>query len=456
MQDSRKRKTGTASWQFKAWFGTLLYCCSMLALGQTRAPNIIFIMTDDLGYGDLSSYGAPDLRTPTLDRLAREGVRFTDFYSNAPTCSPTRAGLLTGRYQQRYGIEFPLPSADPEGRQGLVAEGHSLPELVRSAGYHTALMGKWHLGLGEDKSPLAHGFDHFFGFKTGFIDYYTHLNGVGAPDLWLDNALHEEEGYMTDLITQHSVRYIREHAGEPFFLSVQYNAPHWPYQVPDQPSVAINNGVHLQPHESGAGTREDYVAIMERADQGIGEILQALEDAGLADNTLVIYTNDNGGEWLSRNTPLFHRKWSVWEGGIRVPAIMRWPGVIPAGQVSPQVGITMDFTATILAAAGATLPAGYQPEGINLLPVASGAAPVAERTLFWRSNTARAVRSGDMKLVVDGSATFVFNVREDLGEALDLTNASQAVATRLRGLLDAWVAEVDAERTRRNPPPARN
>jgi arylsulfatase A-like enzyme len=423
-----------------------------LAPAQSSQPNILYIMTDDVGYGDLSSYGAPDISTPVLDQLARDGVRFTDFYSNGPTCSPTRAGLLSGRYQQRYNIEAPLGSGKRGEGQGLNAEGHSLPTLLKTAGYATALFGKWHLGYDERKSPLAHGFDEFFGFKSGYIDYYTHNDGEGNPDLWENDKPVQLEGYMTDLITRRAVGYIREHATAPFFLSVQYNAAHWPYQPPGKPSVAPRNAVHIQPQEPDASTRADYVAMLEHADKGIGEVLRALDEAGIADNTLVIFTNDNGGEWLSRNAPLFNRKFSVWEGGIRVPSIMRWPGVIPGGRVLDQVGITMDFTATMLAVGGAQLPEGYQPEGINLMPIVSGEAPAVERTLFWRANNTNAVRSGDYKLVSQGGSTFIFNVREDPGERHDLTNVSQSIAQRLQALLKEWTDDVDAERTTRIPP----
>lgn len=430
--------------------------CSLLVCSVTQAqparPNIVFIMTDDAGYGDLGIYGAPDVRTPVLDQLARDGVRFTNFYSNGPTCSPTRAGLISGRYQQRYNVEAPLPTAPRAEGRGLRAEGHSLPHLLKTAGYDTALVGKWHLGYEPDQSPEAHGFDYFFGFKAGFVDYYQHTNSDGEPDLWENGQLVTEEGYMTDLITERAVRYIRERRNGPFFLSVQYNAPHWPYQPPDRPSVAPRNAAHLQPWEDNPGTRADYVAMLERVDQGVGQILEALDEAGIADDTLVIYTNDNGGEWLSRNAPTTNRKFSVWEGGIRVPAIMRWPGVIPAGQVSEQVGITMDFTATMLAVAGATLPEGYTPEGIDLLPIVTGAAPPVERTLFWRAGNASAVRSGDLKLIQQGQQLFfVFNVREDPAERNDLTNTSQADAKRLYGLLRAWHEDVDAEAATRQP-----
>lgn len=424
--------------------------CSTLLQAQPEQPNIIFIMTDDVGYGDLSSYGAPDLRTPVLDQLAADGVRFTDFYSNGPTCSPTRAGLMTGRYQQRYGIEAPLPNVTRANGHGLAAEGHSLPALLQQAGYSTGLLGKWHLGYAPEQSPEAHGFDYFFGFKSGYVDYYQHTDGGGDHDLFEYGQPVETEGYMTDLITGRAVRFIQQHADEPFFLSIQYNAAHWPYQRPNEPSVAIRNAAHLQPVEPDTGTREDYVAMLEHADAGIGQVLQALEAAGLSDDTLVIYTNDNGGEWLSRNAPFFNRKFSVWEGGIRVPAIMRWPGVIPAGQVSGQVGITMDFTATMLAVAGATLPADYTPEGIDLLPIVARRAPEVERTLFWSANNTAAVRSGDYKLVQQGPQSFfVYNVREDQGERNDLTNQSQGIAQRLYTLLDAWRQEVGAERTAR-------
>jgi len=417
-------------------------------------PSVVFIMTDDIGYGDIGSYGAPDIATPNLDRLAAEGTRFTDFYANAPVCTPTRVGFLTGRYQQRLGLEAPLPNAaeaedgglSANGR-GLTADGRTLPQLLENAGYTTALVGKWHVGYEADQSPPAHGFDYFFGFKSGFVDYYRHTNGMGAEDLWENDERVTADGYLTDLITERSVDFIHRNAARPFFLSVQYNAAHWPYQPPDLPSVAPNNGFHVQPHVEDTGTRADYVAMLERADRGIGEILDALDAAGLRERTLVIFTNDNGGEWLSRNAPLFNRKWTVWEGGIRVPAILRWPGVIPPGRVSGQVGITMDLTATILAVTEVEGPGDLDLEGIDLMPILTRQAPEQQRTLFWRSadGGSRAVRSGDWKLLVDGRNSFVFDVRADVAEREDLTNVSQEVAYRLRMLLDAWEADVNGD-----------
>ena len=346
--------------------------------GAATAPNVVLIVTDDLGYGDLGSYGAPDVRTPNIDRLAREGVRLTDFYANGSTCTPTRAALISGRYQQRFELERPLGTGVDTG---LPAEGRSLPQLLRNNGYATGLVGKWHLGEKSEFGPNAHGFDDFFGFKSGYVDYYQHTAGDGMHDLYENEAPAHVTGYMTDLITDRSLSFIERHARGRFFLEVAYNAPHWPYQRPDSPSTARDNAMHLQPYDADSGTRQDYVAMLERADQGIGAILALLDKTGLTQNTLVIFTNDNGGEWLSRNAPLFHRKWTLWEGGIRVPTILRWPGRIPAGQVSRQVGITFDITASILAATNTPVPTGGasrrdQPAANPQRTVASGRAYV--------------------------------------------------------------------------------
>jgi arylsulfatase A-like enzyme len=373
---------------------TVLASALLLLVGSSAAsvqtpraatPNVVLIMTDDAGYADIGSYGAPDIRTPHIDSLARDGVRLTDFYANAMSCTPTRAGLIAGRYQQRYGIEFPLAAPGPPGADGgLPPLPHSLPLLLRKQGYATALVGEWHLGYTPEFSPRRHGFDFFFGSKSAAIDYYTHHTvrpSEGAqftqpqPDLWQDDALIEEAGYVTDLITRKAVEFINQNATRPFFIDVAFNAPHSPTQRPDHPQG---------PPPSGA-TRADYAAVMERVDWGVGEILQALRARGLERNTIVIFTNDNGGIGLSHSAPFFHRKFSAWEGGIRVPALVRWPGRIPAGGVSAQVGITMDLSASILAATGTPVPSDARLEGINLFPILERKAPDIERTLFWRT-----------------------------------------------------------------------
>jgi arylsulfatase A-like enzyme len=416
-------------------------------------PNVVLIITDDVGYGDIGSYGSPDIRTPNIDRLAKEGTRFSDFYA-APTCTPTRAALITGRYQQRVRLEQPLPSA-PAGDQGLRPTGRSLPQLLKNNGYATGLLGKWHLGYKPEFQPNAHGFEEFFGFLSGFIDYYQHTGGDGKHDLYENGEPVHVTGYMTDLITARSVNFIEQHASRPFFLEVAYNAAHWPFQVPDKPSTAPGNARFVQPTDDPTSTRKEYAAMLERADQGVGQIVDALKRLGMERNTLVIFTNDNGGEWLSRNAPLFHRKGTVWEGGIRVPAIMRWPGRIPAGRTSAQMGITMDLTASVLGVTGTPAPDSARLEGINLLPIVEGRSPAIERTFFFRVATAarqqRAVRTGDWKLVMDGgnagaaSTAFLFNLRQDIGERNDIARERPDLVRKLRGLLTAWEADVDAE-----------
>lgn len=421
----------------------------------TQRPNVVLIITDDVGYGDFGSYGAPDIKTPHIDGLAKDGVRLTDFYANGATCTPTRAGLISGRYQQRFALEQPLGALGAQDRErGLPAKGWSLPQLLKGSGYATALIGKWHLGWRPEFSPKAHGFDYFFGFKSGYTDYYQHTAGDGLPDLFENDRPVEVRGYMTDLITERSVRFIEQNAQRRFFLDIAYNAAHWPYQPPDRPSTARGNARHLGPFDDSTSTRAEYVAMLERADQGVGRILRALDSLGLRQDTIVIFTNDNGGEWLSRNTPLFHHKGTVWEGGVRVPAILRWPGHIPAGSVSGQVGITMDLTASILAATRTPVPAEALLDGIDVLPVLEGRVPEIERTLFWRvigNRAQRAVRSGDWKLLFDGGRPMLFNVRTDLGERNNMIGQRPDIARRLQPLLAGWEKDVDDEAKRTLP-----
>ena len=430
-------------------------------LAQSPRPNVVIFIMDDLGYGDIGSYGAPDAKTPNMDRIAREGVKLTDFYANHANCSPTRTGFITGRYQQRYGIESPLrPIDDP--RQ-LLPSDTSLPRLLKNAGYATGLVGKWHLGRDAEAGPNRHGFDEFWGFRQAAVDYYTH-HVVTIPTVKLPAPIHDlyhnEEptkvtGYLTDEITTRAEAFVQKHTGSPFFLEVAYNATHWPFQRPDLPE-----GKRGWTNSIESGTRADYVAMLERADQGVGRILGLLDRLKLAPNTLVIFTSDNGGEWLSRNAPLFHRKSTLWEGGIRVPLLMRWPARLKPGITSAQVGITMDLSASILAAAGVTPPPGYRPEGIDLVgPLQNGT--LVERTLFWRlpalPNTPgpaqqRAVRRGNWKYLQDRGQNLLYDLHSDPGERHDVAQSHIALWQELRGLVDKWEADVNAEATQRANP----
>jgi len=422
---------------------------------SAQKPNVVLIIMDDMGYGDIGSYGVTDARTPNLDRLGREGVRLTDAYANGANCTPTRAALITGRYQQRVGMEWALNSNEQD--RGLPVTGTSLPALLKKSGYATGLVGKWHLGFKLEFGPNAHGFDEFFGFLSGAVDFYTHRRGDGTHDLFENTTPVEVRDYLTDAITQRAVSFVDNHAAGPFFLEVAYNAVHWPFQPPNQRPTDLN--AVPRPHENGdlrlfqgpddnvPPTRQDYIRMLERADQGIGTILAALDRHGLSRNTLVLFTSDNGGEWLSRNEPLSHRKSTLWEGGIRVPLLLRWPARLPAGRTSAQVAMTMDLTASIVAATGIVLPTGHRLDGIDILPSLAAESPLVERQLFWRiarpERQQKAARSGRWKLLVDGRHFLLFDLRDDVREHRDLAARHPELVLKLKGLLAEWEKDVD-------------
>jgi len=418
-------------------------------------PNVVLIIMDDIGYGDIGSYGAPDARTPNIDRLAREGIRLTNAYANGPNCTPTRAALITGRYQQRVGLEWPLGSE--EQARGLPVTGRSLPALLKSNGYDTGLIGKWHLGFKPEFGPNAHGFDEFFGFLSGAVDYYSHRRGDGTPDLFENTTPIEVPNYLTDEITRRAVKFIDSHAAKPFFIEVAYNAVHWPFQTPNhkptdphavpRPNEKSDLRLYQGPEDAEPASRQDYVRMLERADDGVGAILAELARHGLTKNTLVIFTNDNGGEWLSRNAPFTHRKSTLWEGGIRVPLMLRWPGHLPAGKTSTQVAITMDLTTSIIAITQTGIPSEQSFDGINLIPSLSGKSRPIERELFWRivrpTLQQKAVRSGRWKLLVDNRSFLLFDLSADLAERHDLAAQHPELVRKLKRRIEEWEKSVD-------------
>jgi arylsulfatase A-like enzyme len=417
------------------------------ATAATR-PNVLFILADDLGYGDLSSYGRPDYRTPVLDRLADQGVRFTSAYAAAPVCTPTRCAYITGRYPQRLRVGLEEPLRPPSRHLGLDPGHPTVASLLKANGYDTSLVGKWHLGWKPEFGPNHHGFDEFFGILSGAADYFRHRASVapdqppaeGAPDLWENLKPVERVGYLTDLLTEKAVEYIARPRTRPFFLSLQYTAPHSPWEGPED--EAIGHVSHGGGPMTDGGSRKIFASMMRSMDSGIGRVLKALDAARLANDTLVIFTSDNGGERYSYHWPFSFQKHHLHEGGTRVPAIVRWPGVIPSGQTTDQAAITMDWTATILAATGTSADPAHPLDGENLLPVCKGERPAYERTLFWRTVERAAARSGHLKYLADKDGEYLFDLANDPGEKADRRRHDPAAFERIKRQYAEWNARM--------------
>jgi arylsulfatase A-like enzyme len=414
------------------------------APGGEASPNIVFIMADDLGYADLSCYGRPDFRTPNIDRIAAGGVRFLQAYANSAVCSATRTALITGRYQYRLPIGLEEPLANPSRHVGLPPDHPTLPWLLKRAGYGTTLIGKWHLGFLPDFGPLRSGYDHFWGFRGGALDYFTHKSGPASTDtddLWDGDAKVHETGYLTGLLGSRAVSVIEAYAKgkRPFLLSLHFNAPHWPWEGPGDEAESQRI---RELFDSDGGSQATYARMVTELDAQVGRVLKTLDDTRISANTIVVFTSDNGGERFADTWPFTGRKTELLEGGLRIPAIIRWPRHIPAGATSEQVMISMDWMPTLLEASGAHTDPAYPPDGISLLPVLTGKAPVAPRKLFWRyrANAQRAMRDGDMKWLKIRENTFLFNVVTDPLERANLKERQPEVYRRMVNEYETWSA----------------
>jgi len=414
-------------------------------------PNILFILADDLGYGDLSCYGRPDYHTPNIDRLAREGLRFTGNYTAAAVCTPTRVALITGRYPARLPIGLVEPLRFGDESVGLPPGHPTVASRLKQGGYETALIGKWHLGFLPEHGPVPHGFDEFYGILGGAVDYFTHMVPSGKLDLHEGNVTVDQAGYMTDLLTERALRYIRRRHAAPFYLSLHYTAPHWPWEGPTDTAASralrhladTNTGRFVRGYADG-GSLGVFAAMMQRLDDGVGHLLRALEDAGLERDTFVVFTSDNGGERYSYNWPTSSGKGSLREGGIRVPAIVRWPGRVPAGRTTDQTTISMDWTATLLAVGGATPDPAYPLDGLDLSPLWRGAPARFDRTIFWRTReeNAAAARRGPWKYLRTGEDESLFHILRDPGEGADLAPYKPDTLRSLRAAFEEWNARM--------------
>ncbi len=424
---------------------------TLLGRGQAGAcsrpadkPNIILIMADDLGYGDISCYGSTKIKTPNIDALAKNGLRFTDFHSNGPVCSPTRAALLTGRYQQRSGIEGVFPSKDQRGREaGLALEQTTFAEVLKKHGYATALFGKWHLGYNVEFNPTKQGFDEFRGNSSGNVDYHSHIDGAGFNDWWKNLEKVPEEGYATDLITKHGVDFIERHKDGPFCLYLPHIAPHSPYQGRNDPTLRLPGGKRGKSLGRVEIIRA-YKEMIEVMDAGIGRIVETVKELGLERKTFIFFCSDNGPAKNGSKGALSGSKGSLLEGGHRVPAVAYWPGTIRPGTTTGQTVMGMDLFPTMASIAGAKLPDGLKLDGVDLLDVMTENKKLPQRTLFWRFINEKAVRKGPWKLLVRDNKATLYNLDEDLGEKNDLARTNPRMLKMLEDELAVWDREVSA------------
>ncbi len=421
-------------------------------VAAAERPNIILIVADDLGYGDLGCYGGTKARTPHLDQLAREGLRLTDFHANGSSCSPTRAALLTGRYQQRSGVDSALSEKSP----GLRAGERTMATYLKAAGYATGVFGKWHLGSRPDSPALPNrqGFDEFRGARHGGVDYTSHVDRYGRRDWWHNEEPSDEEGYATELSTKHAVDFIERHRSEPFFLYLPHLAIHFPWMTAEdaayrKPGGDYDNATKVGPHKP-AEIGEVMRKMIESLDDGVGRVVETLRKLGLEKNTSIIFTSDNGGYVrysgffdISSNGVLKGQKIGLHEGGHRVPCIAWWPGRIAAGTESDALTMTMDLLPTFLDLVDVAPPPSGDPwafDGVSLKPLLLRNEPVAARTLFWRAAADfKAVRSGPWKLVIEhGAAPRLYRLDRDLPEKHDLARSDPQQVQELLAKLADW------------------
>jgi len=395
-----------------------------------------------MGYADLSSFGRKDYQTPNLDKLAAQGVKFMNAYAAAPVCTPTRVAFMTGRYPARHkvGIHEPLDWTTNDSLIGLTPEVPSIATLLKQSGYKTYLVGKWHLGFQKEFNPLNNGYDYFFGFHGGAIDFISHNGPKGKPDLYENFNPVKRQGYITDIWADKAIEIINNSGPEPFFLAVMFNAPHWPWQGPGDPAYH-----DTMPFTQG-GSPKIYAAMMKSMDDAIGSIVKAVDDKKLSQNTLIIFTNDNGGERFSDNGPYKARKMNLWEGGIRVPAIARWPAKLKENIISNQVIHTMDWTATILSAGGAVADPRYPLDGIDIIPYITGNKKEIERTIYWRISERRdhkAMRDGNWKYIRDEKGDeYLLNLASDPYEKVNVKDSEKTIFENMKKKYALWEASV--------------
>ena len=413
---------------------------------QIMKTNFVFILADDLGYADLGCYGGRQPVSPNLDAMAARGVRFTQGYANSPVCSPTRFGLITGRYQYRLrgAAEEPMTGKFRGSTEIGMPPGHpTLPSMLREHGYHTALIGKWHLGYPPHFGPAKSGYDYHLGPLSGGVSYFSHVDRSGKHDLVRNGEpAHYDGNYLTDLLTDEAEGYLQARAqdGQPFLLSLHYTAPHWPWEPRSQRKA--NTATDRDIRHLDGGSVEVYGEMIKALDEGCGRVLRALDELGLAENTVVVFTSDNGGERFSDTWPLVGGKMDLTEGGIRVPYIVQWGKQLEAGSVSAQHCLTMDWTATMLDIAGVEPGADYPLDGVSMLPALRDPASLFERPMYWRMKyrSQQALRDGDWKYLAIDDNHYLFDLSADQRERANLAAVYPERLADMRTRFEAWSA----------------
>ncbi|HEX9806353.1 MAG TPA: sulfatase-like hydrolase/transferase [Alteraurantiacibacter sp.] len=416
-----------------------------LAQTQARKPNFLFIMADDFGWADLSCYGREEYETPAIDGIAAQGMKFMHGYANSAVCSATRFGLITGRYQYRLRAGLEEPLGNPIW--GLPPEHPTLPSLLRQQGYHTALVGKWHLGNLPKFGPLKSGYDEFWGNRGGGVDYFTH-KVAGQLDVWDGDVKVEEQGYYTDMLADRSIEYLEARAKEdkPWLLSLHFTAAHWPWEANDAKGRAESARIEAKgsaetlgiAHYDG-GDMETYAGMVTSMDMNVDRILTRLAELGMEENTVVVFTSDNGGERFSFNWPFTGVKTELLEGGMRVPLIVKWPGLTAAGSTNDSPVLSMDFLPTFVAAAGGTPHPDYPSDGIDFRPALTGAA-LPERTLFWKfwNKNQKAARRGQYKYLSIKGNEYLFDIIADPRERGNLKDRMPEKFADLKTAYNEW------------------
>ena len=463
-----------------------LALCLTAAVHPLAKPNVLLIVSDDQGYRDLGCFGSGEVQTPQLDRMARGGIKLTSFYVAWPACTPSRGALLTGRYPQRNGIYDMIRNEAPDyGYQykpgeyeatferigGMDTREILLPRVLKSTGYVNGIFGKWDLGVHRRFLPLARGFDEFYGFVNTGIDYYTHER-YGVPSMYRNNSptTADKGTYSTDLFEREAVRFLEANRRKPFFLYVPFNAPHGASnldpairggaQAPDRfkemyPKLREQAGTEQRTRygktytvPNRAARRLEFVGSVTAMDAAIGRLLDLLEEYGIADNTIVIFFSDNGGGGSADNAPLRGRKGQMFEGGIRVPCIVKWPGKIPADSTSDEFLTSLEIVPTLCAATGAEPPKGVALDGFNMLPVLQGKKRSPRTEMFWQRKLDKGARVGHWKWVESSRGGGLFDLRDDIGERRDLSEEKPEVLKEVQARFASWKMQMQAAEPR--------